>query len=147
MMEYDGGKVNLKALLTSMNDSSLMPKFIEEPVRKISDDKEKVVIETLYRLDIDPKILENQIQEIYRLNDLLNRYIELEEQGLLLRLPCKVGDTVYRVSPIGRDNIGKLRFKIIEDEFDVYQLTAIGTVIFLTREAAEQKLKEMEENV
>ena len=76
----------------------------------------------------------------------LEEYIEykhLEEQGLLLRLPCKVGDTVYRLSFIGRDNTGKLRFKIEEDEFGVYQLTAIGTMIFLTREDAEAKLKEM----
>ena len=27
----------------------------------------------------------------------LGRYEDLEEQGLLLRLPCKVGDTVYRI--------------------------------------------------
>ena len=29
----------------------------------------------------------------------LGRYEDLEEQGLLLRLPCKVGDTVYRICP------------------------------------------------
>lgn len=29
----------------------------------------------------------------------LAEYEDLEEQGLLLRLPCKVGDTVYRICP------------------------------------------------
>lgn len=31
-------------------------------------------------------------------------YEDLEEQGLLLRLPCKVGDTVYRICPKCNDN-------------------------------------------
>ena len=33
----------------------------------------------------------------------LKEYKDLEKQGLLLRLPCKVGDTVYIIAPKYRD--------------------------------------------
>lgn len=33
--------------------------------------------------------------------DKLAEYEDLEEQGLLLRLPCKIGDTVFRVWTVG----------------------------------------------
>lgn len=31
----------------------------------------------------------------YDIEEIIKRYKELEEQGLLLRLPCKVGDTIW----------------------------------------------------
>lgn len=36
-----------------------------------------------------------EIDAVYRK---LKAYEDAEEQGLLLRLPCKVGDTVYQIS-------------------------------------------------
>lgn len=74
-----------------------------------------------------------------------------EEQGLLLRLPCKVGDTVYRITSANT--------KIVEDEvlwFEKYgsnspivmlkeyeDVSAVrfGKTVFLTKEEAEQALK------
>ncbi len=38
-------------------------------------------------------------EEIEAVYEKLRHYENLEEQGLLLRLPCKVGDTVYRICP------------------------------------------------
>lgn len=38
-----------------------------------------------------------------RIIERLAEYEDLEEQGLLLRLPCKVGDTVYIIAPKYRD--------------------------------------------
>lgn len=32
-------------------------------------------------------------------------YEDLEEQGLLVRLPCKIGDTVYRVNAGDRKSV------------------------------------------
>lgn len=109
----------------------------------------------------------------------LKDYEDAEEQGLLLRLPCKVGDTVYLID---RDENNK--FKVYEGKwervslvqtskdgsfnlcgvisYDIYDCfyddgrimkhrmyvgqghTKIGKVVFLTREEAEAKLKEME---
>lgn len=124
--------------------------------------------------------------------DKLAEYEDAEEQGLILRLPCKVGDTVYVDStmlPIedmecyedidnkipsyfpgrvvsfrfAKRNWMKIAVKAkwlhewIDDETgpesDYIEcekncsilLSMIGKTVFLTREEAESKLKEMEE--
>lgn len=96
-------------------------------------------------------------------------YEDAEEQGLLLRLPCKVGDTVYCM--FGRytkctinnkefdeygcqgcqqDECDSKIEKYIQDmrafslDWIVTNLKNFGKTVFLTREEAEAKLKEME---
>ena len=73
--------------------------------------------------------------------DKLSDYEDAEEQGLLLRLPCKVGDTVYLIRP----NSDR---KIIPRTADMVFLSVLwedyGKEWFLTKAEAEQKLKEME---
>ena len=74
-----------------------------------------------------------------RIIERLTEYEEAEEQGLLLRLPCKVGSTVYhivnkRISEV--ENVDLFFICLCVAEF--------GKTIFLTKEEAEQKLKEME---
>ena len=94
-------------------------------------------------------------------------YEDLEEQGLLVRLPCKVGDMVwdndfgypesYEIKAFSygycdsyvESGVG------IEDEIIFYYENSIGSItgafpmseigktIFLTREEAEKKLEEM----
>lgn len=159
--------------LTDMTNSSLMPQFIEEISNKVAEEKEKYILETLCRLDIDPDILINQMQEIRRLNDILEGYKDLEEQGLLLRLPCKVGDKYYRIrktcseswlEPKGKHfpsshycedfcpryhNRCDGEYIVVEYVFEtIGQIISnqkwLGEYLFLTREEAEQKLKEME---
>nr|DAZ65197.1 MAG TPA: hypothetical protein [Caudoviricetes sp.] len=90
-------------------------------------------------------------------------YEDLEEQGLLVRLPCKVGDTVYRVNagakqPIIPMTVSEIHFLCYKNEravrFDAigkedmgescYRLEDIGRIVFLTREEAEKKLEEMQ---
>ena len=92
----------------------------------------------------------------------LKSYKEAEEQGLLVRLPCKVGDTVYRVNagakqPIIPMTVSEIHFLCYKNEravrFDAigkedmgescYRLEDIGKIVFLTREEAEKKLEEM----
>ena len=69
----------------------------------------------------------------------LGKYEDADEQGLLLRLPCKVGTTVYLIKSDG---------KIVPTTADMMLLGTLwedyGKEWFLTREEAEQKLKEME---
>ena len=91
-------------------------------------------------------------------------YEDLEEQGLLVRLPCKVGDTVYRVNagakqPIIPMTVSEIHFICYKNEcavrFDAigkedmgescYRLEDIGRIVFLTREEAEKKLEEMKQ--
>ena len=85
-------------------------------------------------------------------------YEDAEEQGLLLKLPCKVGDTVYSVT---RDFISEYTICSIEMykegfffnwkcEKGIYiNLRGftnfdIGKTVFLTKEEAEQALAGME---
>ena len=94
----------------------------------------------------------------------LKKYKDLEEQGLLVRLPCKVGNTVYRVNagakqPIIPMTVSKIHFLCYKNEravrFDAigkedmgescYRLEDIGRIVFLTHEEAE-KLDEMKNN-
>ena len=94
-------------------------------------------------------------------------YKDLEEQGLLLRLPCKVGDIVYSINHNEKHEVTpvivvEIKFsatgltnkpytKIICSDSDLrtkgckeYNGDDFGKAIFLTQEEAEQKLKEME---
>lgn len=59
--------------------------------------------------------------------------------------PCAVGDTVYEVVPLPMlfDDL-KQRYTILEKEFDFNDLKGFGDWVFLTKEEAEAKLKELE---
>lgn len=98
-------------------------------------------------------------EAIARANEVLKSYKDAEEQGLLLKLPCKVGDTVYSVT---RDFISEYTICSIEMykegfffnwkcEKGIYiNLRGftnfdIGKTVFLTKEEAEQALKQMRE--
>jgi hypothetical protein len=96
----------------------------------------------------------------YKAADKLATYEDLEEQGLLVRLPCKVGDTVYVPT---RNFVSELRITLVSvdtndmsmyfswllnsgiypnlDGFSGYEL---GKTVFLTREEAEKKLEEIQ---
>ena len=81
----------------------------------------------------------------------LKRYRDLEEQGLLLRLPCKVGTSVYMVAQdCGGDTLDCMRgdcegcpylYSFVEEnKFEAYMCDDIGKTVFLTKEEAEKKL-------
>lgn len=99
----------------------------------------------------------------------LAEYEDLEEQGLLLKLPCKVGDVVYRINKGARNPVialvvteirhkalrsGEVAVKLMcsDDVMTktngclVYYLEEIGKKIWLTKEEAEKALVEMEKN-
>lgn len=48
-----------------------------------------------FTFDLDITCRPSEAQKILKLAERLKDYEDLEEQGLLLKLPCKVGDTVY----------------------------------------------------
>ena len=87
----------------------------------------------------------------------LATYEDAEEKGLLLRLPCKVGDNIYIIKPYGieeasitgiseADDIDCFCFKIYIDPdcHEIIALEEFNDTWFLTKEEAEAKLKEME---
>ena len=69
--------------------------------------------------------------------DKLAEYEDLEEQGLLLKLPCKVGDTVYLIKSDGKVVPRTADMQFLGVLWDDY-----GKKWFLTQEEAEEKLKE-----
>ena len=87
-------------------------------------------------------------------------YENLEEQGRLIELPCKIGDTVYVVEDWGyrkelkEREVGVIALKGINDfskEFweDVYggilgNFSNIGKTVFFTKAEAEAALKEVD---
>lgn len=99
----------------------------------------------------------------------LAEYEDLEEQGLLVRLPCKVGDTVWDNDSGYPESYEIKAFSYgycdsyvepgigIEDEIIFYYenythsismtgafpMSEIGKTVFLTREEAKKKLGEM----
>ena len=82
-----------------------------------------------------------------------DEYARAEEQGLLLRLPCKVGNRLYRIDFLGfiisdivhsihiLQNTAYLEMNYWDKDIS---LSEVGKTVFITQEEAEQKLKEME---
>ena len=102
--------------------------------------------------------LDCEESRVKSLKSKLKNYKDLEEQGLLLRLPLKIEDKVYSVT---RDFISEYTICSIEKynegfffnwkcEKGIYINVRgfteydIGKTVFLTKAEAEQKLKEME---
>ena len=101
--------------------------------------------------------LDNAGVEIIDCLNELKHYKDLEKQGLLLKLPCKVGDTVYILAGrfgtfyeedicdgfyIGRDRILQVKVQNHEGNHGTYGV--VGKTVFLTKEEAEKALAEME---
>ena len=95
--------------------------------------------------------------ELEKVLEKLATYEDLEEQGLLVRLPCKVGDILFRINKGARNPIIKMKvsqitmtsksynIKAIEEDYGevFFSDEVIGVKAFLTREEAEKKLEVM----
>ena len=84
----------------------------------------------------------------------LAAYEDAEEQGLLVRLPCNVGDVLWWADAFGDIRNSKVNSMFIEQGIDGVVIETmianvnskdIGKTVFLTREEAEAALTEMEE--
>lgn len=96
-----------------------------------------------------------------------DEYARAEEQGKLLKLPCKPGDKLYWISD--QDEDAEFSYEPIEEieicnidyngyslqlwfadkgekEFPVLEVSSIGKELFYTREEAEDALRELEGN-
>ena len=80
----------------------------------------------------------------------LREYEDAEEQGLLLRLPCKVGDTLYEASRQWKTVITRTVAAIVICNNNIWIRNGCGDTfeygaeVFLTREEAEAALAGME---
>lgn len=91
--------------------------------------------------------------------ELLEKYEQEEKNGLLLRLPCKVGAVVYELQECfdvetgcrgecdscpKKMNISEVKVRTKAHAARIEERGYIGKTAFLTREEAEAKLAEME---
>lgn len=94
------------------------------------------------------------LKDVAELLEELKSYKDLEEQGLLVRLPCKVGDTVYDI--VGRP------LKIVEHKVDTFHIDKKGfhlqiingvlekkqeAKVYFSREEAEKKMEERKNEI
>ena len=90
-----------------------------------------------------------------RIIEKLAEYEDLEKRGLLLRLPCSIGTTVYnttwwddvqeKVKVDGKTFYRTVhKHKVSKSTFSLLDIYDFGKTVFLTKAEAEQKLKEME---
>lgn len=113
--------------------------------------------EAAFTFNLYINCLPSEAKKILNLATKLKEYEDLEEQGRLLKLPCKVGDTVYGIS------MGKIITLIVneisifymkgekiinvkcqnDDMFRNYIETEFGKTVFLTKSEAEAKLKKL----
>jgi hypothetical protein len=92
-----------------------------------------------------PEAFPEAVEDLVHIQSL----IDAEEQGLLLRLPCKVGDYVYAVEWNGVERYIVSNFDVCMKSIYAYQgdyfIGEMGYKVFPTKAEAEKKLAEMEE--
>lgn len=114
-----------------------------------------------FTFDLDITCRPSEAQKILKLAEKLKAYEDAEEQGLLLQLPCKVGDTVYEISLVepyrnpAIRKMGVVDILIRDDDMyftlqDLYDAdydnsilsTEFGKTVFLTDVEAEQAVQQ-----
>ena len=151
-------KRRIELFLDDELDYSINEDFCKETMKMMRE----FIGHASHRLDCEDsrvKSLKNKLKE----------YKDLEKQGLLLRLPCKVGDTIYVNGILGVGEVEE--YKVIRvdyhsnlatkrSEFYIEALLVsnpensigfydkeIGKTVFLTQKEAEQRLKEIKSEI
>lgn len=112
--------------LKAYEDTGLEPEAIET-VKLVLAAKHMVDLETLNNTPI------SRLVEI----------AEADKDGRVAVLPCKVGDTVYRLQYI-EQTPRRITVGVVPIKFALIWLEELGKTVFLTREEAEKALREME---
>lgn len=112
-------------------------------------------------LDYDVILMAEEHEQLAEWLEELKSYKDAEEQGLFVRLPCKVGDTVYVPT---RNFVSELRITMVSvnmheayfswmlnsgiyPNLDGFSKSKLGKSVFLTREEAEKKLDEVKNEI
>ncbi len=127
-------KIDVANRLYAYEDTGLSPEEVKRlkerisPISPFSDDKIDELEEAIDNLRFRLSVYEQRLAD-----------------GRMIELPCKVGDTVYEL----RYNHcctcpDQDYYSIDEKSFSLDMLNEINKTVFLTREEAEQSLKECE---
>nr|DAM66122.1 MAG TPA: hypothetical protein [Caudoviricetes sp.] len=142
-------------------------KYIKEVARKnrINKEKNTIIIPNSF---ISSNDCADKYGQVAKWLEELKSYKDLEEQGLLVRLPVAAGTNVYVVASFlnctydyehceatqkwkCEEDIQceyeKKEYYVKEIKFNLTLNDAIGKTVFLTREEAEKKLEEMKNKI
>ena len=104
-----------------------------EPEEVLPKDKADEIVLKLMRLaDLESLCSYTRLREL----------AEADKDGRIVVLPCKVGDTVYRLQYI-EQTPGRFVVGVAEIKFALLWLEEFGETVFLTREEAEAALEAM----
>lgn len=130
--------------------------IIEHCERKTKKFEISISATELEKADISLNFIKEywQHKQVKEYLEELKKYRDLEEQGLLLRLPCNVGDTIYSIMPhdnfIMKSTVEEFVFSnmvyvIVRDELfnsrKGIPYCEKGKTWFFTKEEAEEALK------
>ena len=119
---------------------------------------------------LETEVMGNRIKEYWEHKQVaeylrkLKDYEDLEEQGRLVKLPCKIGDIIYRVNAGAKEPVIKMivlqvNYKQLREDRIIiridamndndmgescYLLADFGKNVSITKSEAEAKLKELE---
>lgn len=138
---------------------------LTERIKRLQKDDLIVYTNGKYKDTIPAEMTNDDIRAVLKK---LAAYEDLEEHGLIVRLPCKVGDKVwdndfghpesYEIKAFSYGYCDSYVDSDIEDEIIFYYenytgsitgafpMSEIGKTIFLTHEEAEKKLEEMKKD-
>lgn len=83
--------------------------------------------------------------ELYEVASALEEYEDMEEQGKLLILPCKPGDTIYLLVNDGVNKPFIKEWKVLTIQCCVSLENKIGKTVFMTEQEAKEALEGMKE--
>lgn len=151
-MDMDAREFARNLMITLANDelSNDDDEFDEEILENLQYDQfsdVKGLIALLYR----------NLWAMADLRERLKSYEDAEEQGLLLRLPCKVGDTVYCIhkNEIIEDTVfdydiwslkNGISLRISLENYRDYIVGIFGKTVFLTYQEAELELANIQQS-
>lgn len=107
-----------------------------------------------FTFDLDITCQPSEARKILNLATKLKEYEDLEEQGRLIKLPCKVGDIVYIAETVLVEAMC-IRIQLDGDRNGIWinakeypydrwiSFKAFGKTVFLTKSEAEARLKEL----
>ena len=110
---------------------------MERLTRRVPTPDDCVVVYTkgMYRDTIPAEMSNTDIRTVLRA---LADYEDLEEQGRLRILPCKVGDEVFVIG--AKYRAGQNETWINTGKFTLSDLERLGKTVFLTKEEAKEAL-------
>ena len=128
--KYDGNCTQKEVWerLKAYEDTGLTPEEVERSKLEIEAGCVKAIART-YGIDINR----------------LRKFAEADRDGRVLILPCKLGDTVWRIKRTFETYPDKSEPYIEPDAFLLQDVFNIGKTVFLTHEEAEKALQKMED--